>query len=102
MMALSMWLTNWFFGIKSPSRHFATLGKNICKGIKSGKKIAKKEFRKYKKAWESFERKWNKQNASWRDCRHKRKACAKAFVKAFPKYDFHIELERMGHQCKKY
>lgn len=90
------------FGIKSPSKTFERLGKCMVKGFKKGMILAEKEFKKYKKALRKFERKWNKQNEDWRECRHKRKARAKAFVKAFPEYSFHIEVERMGQQCKKY
>ena len=74
------------------------MNKGFLQGIKTGRK----EFKRYKKMRQKFETKWLKQNASWRDCRHKRKALAKAFVKEFPEYSFHIEIERMGQLCKKY
>lgn len=99
MMALSKWLLNWFFGIKSPSVHFATIGKQIEKGFNQGIKIAGKEFVKYQKIRQKFESKWYKQNENWVDGRHKRKACQKAFVKAYPKYRLYIQMERLGNRC---
>lgn len=91
-----------FLSIKSPSREFAKAGKAVLKGFEKGMILAGKEFKKYEKIRQKFEKTWFKQNENWADGRHKRKACAKAFVKAFPKYRFYIQMERVQKTCKKY
>ena len=91
-----------FYGIKSPSREFAKAGKAVLKGFEKGMILAGKEFKKYEKIRQKFYKTWYKQNENWADGRHKRKACAKTFVKAFPKYRFYIQMERVQKTCKKY